>query len=145
VSEVWIRAATPADCEQLSRLRKALWPESSAEEHARELASLLKERKNGTMPLAIFVAEALGGLCPPTFAQARGTRRIMPTSALVGFLEAGLRSHADGCDPTRPVGFVEGWFVLDAIAEKARAHVSSRRLKNGRGATAASRWHPILG
>ena len=94
MSEVRIRVATPADCEPLSRLREALWPESSAEEHARELTSLLKERMNGTMPLAIFVAEALGGL-------------------LVGFLEAGLRSHADGCDPAHSVGFVEGWFVLE--------------------------------
>jgi aminoglycoside 6'-N-acetyltransferase I len=34
--------------------------------------------------------------------------------ALTGFLEAGLRSHADGCDTLRPVGFVEGWFVRDA-------------------------------
>ena len=30
---------------------------------------------------------------------------------LVGFLEACLRSHADGCDTAQPVGFVEGWFV----------------------------------
>jgi aminoglycoside 6'-N-acetyltransferase I len=30
---------------------------------------------------------------------------------LAGFIEVGLRSHADGCDPTRPVGFVEGWYV----------------------------------
>jgi aminoglycoside 6'-N-acetyltransferase I len=31
--------------------------------------------------------------------------------ALVGFVEVGLRSHADGCDPAHPVGFIEGWFV----------------------------------
>jgi aminoglycoside 6'-N-acetyltransferase I len=95
VSEFRIRTATPADCEQLSRLREALWPESSAEEHARELASSLITEKSGSMPLAIFVAEAPGGL-------------------LAGFLEAGLRSHADGCDPGHPVGFVEGWFVLES-------------------------------
>jgi aminoglycoside 6'-N-acetyltransferase I len=34
--------------------------------------------------------------------------------ALTGFLEVGLRSHADGCDIARTVGFVEGWFVHDA-------------------------------
>jgi aminoglycoside 6'-N-acetyltransferase I len=33
--------------------------------------------------------------------------------ALSGFLEVGMRSHADGCDTGRPVGFVEGWFVLE--------------------------------
>ena len=76
----------------MSQLREELWPESSAEEHARELAPLLVEKKYGTMPLAIFVAEAESG-------------------ELAGFLEAGLRSHADGCDPRHAVGFVEGWFV----------------------------------
>ena len=33
------------------------------------------------------------------------------SGALTGFIEVDLRSHADGCDPTRPVGYVEGWFV----------------------------------
>jgi aminoglycoside 6'-N-acetyltransferase I len=37
---------------------------------------------------------------------------------LVGFLEAGLRSHADGCDPARPVGFVEGWFVQEKFRNR---------------------------
>ena len=95
MSEVRIRTATPADCHQLSSLREALWPESSAKQHAIELTSLVTEKKNGTMPLVIFVAEAVSGL-------------------LVGFLEAGLRSHADGCDPKHPVGFVEGWFVSES-------------------------------
>jgi aminoglycoside 6'-N-acetyltransferase I len=34
---------------------------------------------------------------------------------LTGFIEVGLRSHADGCDPAQPVGFVEGWFVHEAF------------------------------
>jgi len=37
------------------------------------------------------------------------------TGALTGFLEVGLRSHADGCDTKRPVGFIEGWFVVEPI------------------------------
>src|SRR5215469_12756166 len=48
LSEVRIRVATPADREQLSRLRESLWPDSPAEEHAKELASLLAKQKNGT-------------------------------------------------------------------------------------------------
>jgi len=92
MSEIRVRVAEPRDCERLSRLREELWPELSAEEHAEELASLLVEKKYGTMPFTIFVAEA-------------------ESSELTGFLEAGLRSHADGCDPQHPVGFVEGWFV----------------------------------
>jgi aminoglycoside 6'-N-acetyltransferase I len=90
-----IRLAAPADCEQLSRLREALWPESPADEHGRELAPILAGKTIGTLPLVIFVAET-------------------PSGDLAGFLEAGLRSHADGCDPRRPVGFLEGWYVTES-------------------------------
>jgi aminoglycoside 6'-N-acetyltransferase I len=90
-----VRLATSADREPLSCLREALWPDSSPEEHAQELAPMLADNRNGTMPLAIFVAETTGG-------------------ALAGFLEAGLRSHADGCDRKYPVGFLEGWYVVES-------------------------------
>jgi aminoglycoside 6'-N-acetyltransferase I len=33
---------------------------------------------------------------------------------LIGFLEANLRSTADGCDEKLPVGYLEGWFVAGA-------------------------------
>jgi aminoglycoside 6'-N-acetyltransferase I len=33
---------------------------------------------------------------------------------LNGFLEVGLRSCADGCDRTHPVGYVEGWYVAES-------------------------------
>lgn len=46
------------------------------------------------MPITIFVAVASDG-------------------TLAGFVEADLRSHADGCDPSRPVGYVEGWYVAE--------------------------------
>ncbi len=26
-----------------------------------------------------------------------------------------MRSHADGCDESRPVGYVEGWFVVESV------------------------------
>jgi aminoglycoside 6'-N-acetyltransferase I len=45
-----------------------------------------------TLPLIILVAEARDRM-------------------LVGFLEVDLRSHADGCNPVRPVGYLEGWYV----------------------------------
>jgi len=76
----------------LACLREALWPDTPAEQHARELAPLLDGTAAPTMPLINLVAEADGG-------------------RLVGFVEAGLRSHADGCDPARPVGYIEGWYV----------------------------------
>ena len=92
--KICIRPARPSDCTQLARLREALWPDSSAEEHTRALAPILEGRASLTMPLINLVAEA-------------SDRR------LVGFLDVGLRSHADGCDPSRPVGFIEGWYVAD--------------------------------
>jgi aminoglycoside 6'-N-acetyltransferase I len=92
---VQIRLAVPADSPQLSRLLEALWPEAPAAEHARDIAPILAGAPLGTLPLVIFVAEESGGV-------------------LQGFLEVGLRSHADGCDPRLPVGFVEGWFVIES-------------------------------
>lgn len=80
------------DCLPLANLRARLWPESSSDEHARELTAILDGTAQRMLPLIIFVAEDTVG-------------------ALIGFLEAGLRSCADGCDVSRPVGYVEGWFV----------------------------------
>jgi len=92
--QVRIRAAERTDCAELARLRAMLWPEASAEEHGRELEHALAGAP-APMPTAIFVAEC-------------------ENAALVGFLETGLRSHADGCDPSRAVGFIEGWYVLES-------------------------------
>jgi aminoglycoside 6'-N-acetyltransferase I len=83
-----IRVAAPSDCEELSRMRSALWPESPA-----------IGKPSSTLPYAVFVAEGANG-------------------ELAGFLEVGLRSHADGCDPKQPVGFVEGWFVKEDYRRK---------------------------
>ncbi|MBV9268338.1 MAG: GNAT family N-acetyltransferase [Acidobacteriaceae bacterium] len=44
---------------------------------------------------------------------------------LVGFVEVGLRSHADRCDPSQPVGYLEGWYVE---AEFRRRGVGARLL-----------------
>jgi aminoglycoside 6'-N-acetyltransferase I len=93
--EARIRLASTSDLEQLSQLRCALWPESSAEEDKRNLAAILSGNPAGDMPLDIYVAESEEG-------------------AVVGFLEIGLRSHADGCDTRVPVGFIEGWFVSES-------------------------------
>jgi aminoglycoside 6'-N-acetyltransferase I len=71
-----------------------LWPESSIAEHCLELAPILAGKPPGILPMVIVVAEANGGM-------------------LVGFAEASLRSYADGCDPTVPVGYLEGWYVSE--------------------------------
>jgi aminoglycoside 6'-N-acetyltransferase I len=92
VKDLLVRRAKPSDRDQLSRLRAALWPESSAEEHGEELALILVGTFPRVMPLVILVAQTGDG-------------------TLAGFLEVGLRSSADGCNESRPVGYVEGWYV----------------------------------
>ena len=76
-------------------MRELLWPDSSIEEHRKEVDAVLCTGRYGTLPMAILVSQDEDG-------------------ALTGFLEVGLRSHADGCDTAQPVGFVEGWFVHEA-------------------------------
>ena len=93
--QVHIREAQPGDREPLAQLRFALWPETSAAEHARELEPILAGNTPGAMPFVHFVAETADG-------------------TLAGFAEVDLRSHADGCDPARPVGYLEGWSVAAA-------------------------------
>jgi aminoglycoside 6'-N-acetyltransferase I len=106
-----IREARPGDCAPLARLRHALWPESSVDEHAGELSRILSGENPGTLPSVILVAD--------------------DAREVVGFVETGLRSHADGCDPARPVGYLEGWYVIP----------SQRRQKVGaRLVEAAERW-----
>jgi aminoglycoside 6'-N-acetyltransferase I len=95
-ADIRIRPAQSSDRDELASLRAALWPESSAQEHAHELDPILQGKTPGSMPLINLVAEA-------------------SDRQLVGFLEASLRSHADGCDPSRPVGYVEGWYVAESF------------------------------
>jgi aminoglycoside 6'-N-acetyltransferase I len=87
-----IRPAKIQDCAEIARLHLLLWPECELIEEKRHIEALLSTGRCGTMPAAVFVAEDTDG-------------------TLVGFLEAGLRSHADGCEVSCHVGFVEGWFV----------------------------------
>lgn len=85
--ELLIRSAQPADIPALAALRATLWPEGSVDEHAQELEPQVQSVDDCTL-----VAVAAG--------------------RVIGFLEARLRSHADGCE-TSPVGYLEGWFVAE--------------------------------
>jgi aminoglycoside 6'-N-acetyltransferase I len=91
-----IRCATPADVASLAALCAALWPESPAEDHAREIAPLLEGRT--ALPVTFLLAVTEG--------------------RVIGFLQAGLRSHADGCDPAHPAGYVEGWYIEEPFRGK---------------------------
>jgi aminoglycoside 6'-N-acetyltransferase I len=88
-----VRQGRESDRHALARMRTLLWPEASFEEHLQEL-----DRAGGSLPTVNLVAEDHGNV--------------------VGFVEAGLRSHADGCDTARPVGFIEGWFVDEAFRNR---------------------------
>jgi aminoglycoside 6'-N-acetyltransferase I len=94
-----VRRAQRSDNDELAKMRALLWPEASIEEHGRELESVLRFRMYGTLPLAILVSHDQDG-------------------ALTGFIEVGLRSHADGCNAAHPVGFIEGWFVQEAFRKQ---------------------------
>jgi len=78
-----------------------LWPDASQEEHRKELEAALQSGKYGTLPMAILVSHDVSHQEP-----------------LTGFIEVGLRSHADGCDTARPVGFIEGWFVYEPFRKQ---------------------------
>jgi aminoglycoside 6'-N-acetyltransferase I len=113
---VTIRKAVAADRLQVAQMRHALWPDGPADEHLGDFDELIATGMCGTLPAATFVAEDAKG-------------------ELVGFLDAGLRSHADSCDVRQPVGYIEGWWVraevrscgiggalLQAAEDWARAH-----------------------
>jgi aminoglycoside 6'-N-acetyltransferase I len=86
-----IRPARVEDLPAIAEMCHLLWPDDRAEDHARWMRPALEGKPVGGMPDTVFVAEVEG--------------------VLIGFLEATLRSHADGCDPGHPVGYLEGWYV----------------------------------
>jgi aminoglycoside 6'-N-acetyltransferase I len=87
-----IRQAAPSDLGDLATMHHLLWPEATREKHRKELDPILRSGRYGTMPMAIFISEDRH-------------------NTVTGFVEVGIRSHADGCDIACPVGFIEGWFV----------------------------------
>lgn len=95
MSPIGVRRAEPSDLKTLGEMRHALWPDSSVEEHERELVPILAGKPPGIMPLVYFVAEDAA-------------------TEIIGFVEVGLRSTADGCDWARAVGYVEGWYVAES-------------------------------
>ncbi len=81
-----VRRMQTGDREEWLRLRVALWPEGTPQEHAADMAW--------------FAASDRGA----AFAIAR------PDGRLGGFVEVYIRPFADGCR-SRPVGYLEGWYV----------------------------------
>jgi aminoglycoside 6'-N-acetyltransferase I len=82
-----IRHAVHSDRAEWLRMRSALWPDCSLEDHHSEM----REQLDNQTRYAVFVGEC-------------------DAEKLGGFLEASLRDYADGCR-TSPVGYIEGWYV----------------------------------
>jgi aminoglycoside 6'-N-acetyltransferase I len=81
-----VRSVRPEDRVEWLRMRKAPWDDCLDDQQVREMEEILRSDTE-----EVFVAERTG-------------------SGLCGFLEAALRSKADGCDST-PIGYIEGWYV----------------------------------
>jgi aminoglycoside 6'-N-acetyltransferase I len=94
-----IRLATPDDSRRIGELAYALWPDGTIDDHDDHAAAIARGEPPSTLPLVVFVAIEAG--------------------AVVGFIEVGLRSHADGCDTSQPVGFIEGWYVEPRVQGRA--------------------------
>jgi aminoglycoside 6'-N-acetyltransferase I len=93
-----IRQANPADQSEWQRMRQLLWPEVGPEDLLLEMERILAD------PLTpVFVLER-------------------PDGGLGGFIEAGTRKYADGCD-TSPVGYIEGWFVDEDLRGQGMGRV----------------------
>lgn len=91
--DLTIRRIRNEDNSEWLRMRKALWPETTSDEHQTEMDEIFAD------PVQ------------PTFFAVRQNR------ALGGFLEAGTRKYAQGCD-SKPVGYIEGWHVDEDLRGK---------------------------
>ncbi len=89
MKEAVIRSAQPADSAHIDRMCRVLWP-GFDDADAAQLLRALEGKSPGMLPATYLVAVV---------------------DDPVGFAEVTLRSHADGCDPAQPVGYLEGWFV----------------------------------
>lgn len=93
MSEIIIRRAMQADKPEWLRMRLLLWPDGTPEGFSKEMDGLLAD------PLT------------PVFVAARSNGK------LGGFLEAGKRKYAEGCESS-PVGYLEGWYVDEDLRKQ---------------------------
>jgi aminoglycoside 6'-N-acetyltransferase I len=104
-----VRRCTPADIADWARLRHALWPGGSVEEHAAEIAAALPD-------------DAL-----------RGWLAFDPEARAIGFAELSIRHYANGSTRS-PVPFLEGIWIEPAH----RRHGIGRRLIDHLSASCAA-------
>ena len=85
-----VRRYQDSDLEEVVRLSMALFPHHDRAEHERDIREFVR-RADGAM----FVIER-------------------PDGKLAGYVEAGTRPYADGCESS-PVGYVEAWYVDEDV------------------------------
>jgi aminoglycoside 6'-N-acetyltransferase I len=101
-TEIRIRPVERADAAAWRKMRHALWPEGSTEEHETEIGRFFAGEARE--PLAVLIAED-------------------PAGRSLGFAELSIRAYAEDCSTDR-VAFLEGWYV----APEARRRGVGRRL-----------------
>lgn len=91
-----VRQVTSDDLTQWVALRLLLWPDQGVAGLSRDAAAYFASTNTGpgVMPEVVFVAHDEN------------------SAALLGFAEISRRLYAEGCS-TSPVGFLEGWFVVE--------------------------------
>lgn len=88
-----IRPVQPSDATEWLRMRMALWPDSTAQKEADEIAHFLADPPRAPLPMlhAAFVCER-------------------PESGLCGLVEVSIQRQAPGCTTNR-IGYLEAWYV----------------------------------
>jgi aminoglycoside 6'-N-acetyltransferase I len=89
-----VAPAVLADLDDVVALASALWPRQPRRQLRAHMRATLAGRPRSTLPLAVLLARRAG--------------------RAIGFVEVGLRSHAEDCDARWPVGFIEGWLVIES-------------------------------
>ena len=93
MSDVTIRRVKERDKPEWLRMRQALWPDHTAGEFVTQSEDILNDPMQ-----PVFIVERADG-------------------RLGGFLEAGTRKYAEGCESS-PVGFIEGWYVDEDLRKR---------------------------
>ena len=105
-----VRPIEPVEWPEWARMRAALWPDHTADEHLEDMPKWAARDDT----VVLVASRGDGSLC--------------------GFAEVGTRPYADGCE-TSPVAFLEGWYV----DEDARGAGIGRQLVEAAEAWARAR------
>ena len=91
-----IRSVEPRDRNEWLRLRHALWPDATFEEHARDVERFLSGDRHE--PAEVLIA-------------------FDGTDRAIGFVELSIHNIVDSCSTDR-VGYLEGWYVVPEVRRR---------------------------